>query len=182
MEKRSLGENFDLEKIFNDSKHLCYHRLGNSAVRLEWDDKAKSIELFSDSALLLHLIINLIFNAIVAFENEPKTNLKSLKRRIWMSTAKIPDNNPTEAVIQVENNGPSIPTCIRSRIFEKGFTTHKGGHGQGLYICRLIAHYLGGELNLMPDKSLSAGMNAGFIVNVVIKIPRMQDLNSNLKS
>jgi signal transduction histidine kinase len=34
--------------------------------------------------------------------------------------------------VEVEDNGPGVPSAIRARIFEPGFTTKKDGHGFGL--------------------------------------------------
>jgi signal transduction histidine kinase len=43
------------------------------------------------------------------------------------------------------------------KIFFRGHTTRSQGHGQGLYLARLVSHYLGGDIQLMKRAELPAG-------------------------
>lgn len=59
-------------------------------------------------------------------------------------------------IFSVENNGPEIPMEIREKIFQPGFTTKGGEHGQGLAIVREIIAGYGGELTLESDENHTA--------------------------
>jgi len=179
LEKQSTGETFLLGKVLKDVRYLCYHRLGNSAVKLNWDEQCQTIELFSDPPLLLHLLINLVTNAIIAFEAEETKDYGQQGRCITINAQIMDSDSKKQLVIRVENNGPVIPANIRPRIFEKGYTTRSDGHGQGLYISRLIAQYLGGDLALLPQQNLSKGMQVGFVLSILPRISKRQDLGSN---
>lgn len=180
MEKQSTGEAFTLEKVLKNTKNLCFHRLGNSAVNLSWNEKCQSIKLFSDPPLLLHLLVNLVTNAIIAFEHEEdQKNYGSLGRNIVVKANIEELNKQKQLILRVENNGPPIIATNQPRVFEKGFTSYRDGHGQGLYICRLISQYLGGSLNLLSKQELSRNMQVGFKLSVLLKIPKRQDLSRN---
>ena len=61
--------------------------------------------------------------------------------------------NEAEAVlIEISNNGPSIPADIAEHIFIPFFTTKEGGSGVGLSISRQIMRLSGGNITLLPGK------------------------------
>ncbi len=181
MERRRADERFALSKVLRQIEYICGHRLGRLAIQLRYRGlKRQGLSLRSDPALLLHLLLNLVLNAISAFEGF-RRNATPKRGRVILIRYLEDDGESAEDWLRlaVENNGPAIPEHISEHIFERGFTTRKGGHGQGLYICRLIAQYLGGELELMERKALAKRMKVGFLLRIPRTIPKQLDLDSN---
>jgi signal transduction histidine kinase len=55
------------------------------------------------------------------------------------------------AVVEVEDDGPGIPSGIRDRIFEPFVSTRPGGTGMGLAICRQIVAEHGGTIAVASE-------------------------------
>ncbi len=181
MERRHADERFELGEVLRQIEYICGNRLGKLAIQLRYRGlKRQDVSLRSDPALLLHLLLNLVLNAISAFDglrlNEAPKHGRVIQLRCLADDGKTADG---WLRLAVENNGPAIPERIRERIFERGFTTRKGGHGQGLYICRVIAQYLGGGLELMEREALAKRMKVGFLIRIPRTIPKQLDLDSN---
>ncbi len=164
LERRSQGEPFQLQTLFTELKHLLKYRLARSGIKLQTAQDPADLTLTSDSALLTQLLTNLVLNAINALdEAEPETQAAERCIRIQAIQAQ-----PTGPVwIHLQNNGPGIPARIKKRIFQRGFTTRINGHGQGLYIARLVASYLVGHLTLIPEAQLDTDMHVGFMLELV---------------
>ncbi|MFP5516964.1 MAG: sensor histidine kinase [Alphaproteobacteria bacterium] len=143
LEKRRPQELGNLADLLKQVRALCYHRLGKAGVRLDIADDL-DLTVVTDPALLLHVFLNIITNAINAFEEAtdrpPNTNRMILAKR------GIPSGHDSFIAIEILNNGPPIHHERIETIFEKGFTTRRSGHGYGLYICRLITEALEGRL------------------------------------
>jgi len=59
---------------------------------------------------------------------------------------------PDSVVIRVADDGPGIPSEIRSRVFEPGFSTKQSGWGIGLSLAkRIVEENHGGKLALAPS-------------------------------
>ena len=181
LERRRSEEKISLGKIIEESLILTKHRLGRCGAGIIWQSDSANIEIFTDSALLLHVFLNIIVNATNSFldqknkyENvEPSMNVND--NEIIISCSEDPLRTPS-IIVDIINNGPEIPKKISEKIFEKGFTTRKDGHGQGLYICRLIAQTLGGELELISQHQLPPEVNVGFRLSLPKLMPRGTDL------
>jgi len=60
---------------------------------------------------------------------------------------------PDSVVIRVADDGPGIPSEIRSRVFEPGFSTKQSGWGIGLSLAkRIVEENHGGKLALAPSE------------------------------
>lgn len=185
LEGRRAYEHFALSKVFGEALAITNHRLGHVGIRTQWVESRPPIELESDAALLLHLLVNIFINAANAFQ----AAIRQGAAAVWQQ--------PANKVIGIEagtdcqgrtgdwvridlcNNGPPIPESDLERIFERGFTTHAGGHGYGLYICRLIAHYLGGELQALPQADLAPEWTVGFRLRIPNAMPRLADMETD---
>jgi signal transduction histidine kinase len=56
------------------------------------------------------------------------------------------------ARVRVSDNGPGISREARSRIFDAGYTTKKGGWGIGLPLARrIVEEWHGGTLRVVPS-------------------------------
>lgn len=181
LEKRATDEAFVLHDILEQTHYLCYTRLGLAGLAMNWDEEAaRRIKARSDPALLLHLLVNVVLNAANAFVSWPHRIPDAAKENRRLEI--VPRILGEELRLDLVNNGPPIPTHIGERIFERGYTTRQGGHGQGLYICRLIAHYLGGRIELVNAPDLPNGMSVGFRVTMAREIGKHVDIESELPS
>ena len=136
LERRSQGKPFQLRTVFTELEHLLKYRLARSGVKLLITQQPTDLTLTSDSALLTQLLINLVLNAINALD-EANPEDQPAERCIQIQATQVQAADPVQ--IRPQNNGPAIPANIKQRIFQRGFTTRATGHGQGLYIARLVA-------------------------------------------
>jgi len=96
----------------------------------------------ANAAWLGQVFVNLLVNAGQAFpEKAPKKN------RVRVVTRTLEDGR---IEVQIEDNGPGIPSEIRNRIFDPFFTTKEAGVGTGLglAISNSIIDSLGGEIDV----------------------------------
>jgi len=113
--------------------------------------------LYADENLISQVIINLLKNAIQAFETgapaatgtNAETSAATTEKHINIRAY----CNEAEAVlIEISNNGPAIPPDIAGHIFIPFFTTKENGSGIGLSISRQIMRLSGGSLSLIAGK------------------------------
>lgn len=111
----------------------------------------------TDRHQVLHILVNLITNAIQALK------------------ASVPENRRIELLLSAESgrvrfvvkdNGVGISSENLQRIFRHGFTTRKDGHGFGLHSGWLAARSLGGSLTV---ESEGAGKGASFTLELPLK-------------
>lgn len=74
------------------------------------------------------------------------------------------DRSGEKATFTVEDTGPGVPQGMEQKIFERfeKLGNYKQGIGLGLYICRMVARMLGGDVCL--DRSYSAGARFVFTI------------------
>jgi len=160
MEKRTEVEETTLTRIFDEIELLLTHRLGEIGASLEFPrDTFTTIQLHTDTVLLEHALLNILNNALNALEDGHTPS----PRRIRIYLERQERQTLTLAIV---NNGPRITGSLVKDIFRRGFTTRRSGHGQGLYLARLVAHYLGGDVTVIEDAALPDNFKAGFRVNL----------------
>lgn len=156
LDKRAQVEESNLNQVFAQLKLLLNNRLGHAKTELVWNaEQFAAQRIQSDVVLLSQALMNILTNALNALV---EGNIPA-PRRIQVL---IEREDSTQLTLNLINNGPVIPPREAKEIFRRGYTTRRQGHGQGLYLARLIAHYLGGELTLMEPTTLPAGFFTGF--------------------
>src|ERR1700683_5605405 len=94
-----------------------------------------------DKHLMLQILVNLITNAKHAMDGVPD---RSHHITLRMSVVGVVD--AARLSIAVEDDGEGIAGENLPRLFTRGFTTRKNGHGFGLHSCALAAKQMGGRI------------------------------------
>ncbi len=110
-----------------------------------------STHLRGDAGELARLLLNLVQNAVEAMGGKGTIRFSFREEK-------------GDAVLEVEDTGPGIPTENLRRVFDPLFTTKPAGTGLGLAICWNIARAHGGAIEAQSP----TGRGARF----VIRLPR----------
>ncbi len=105
----------------------------------------KTAQIIANTNELKQVFLNILMNSIDA------VNKKTKPRKIIVSTCT--KNN--HVLIDISNNGPTIPSQIREIIFEPFFTTKELGTGIGLYVCKKIIEKHNGSIKCISNKDLT---------------------------
>jgi len=170
IERRAAYTALRVRDLLDEVEAIIDFRRKRNGVALIVEGGGLDVELRTDVALVEHLLLNILINALDAFEiSRTQTNAPP---RIMV----VAERHEEIVRFTVSNNGPAISYDQRSTIFEKGITSkkHGQGHGQGLYICRLIANYVQGNVELAETPL--ANMNVTFAVDIPIVAKHSEDL------
>jgi signal transduction histidine kinase len=116
---------------------ILAHKL-KGGVTVECDFAPDLPRLMAYGSELNQVWTNLIDNAVAAMNGKGALNLRTRQDGDWL-------------VVEVEDNGPGIPTAVQAKIFDPFFTTKAPGEGTGLGLN--IAHNIivqkhGGQLTV----------------------------------
>jgi signal transduction histidine kinase len=123
------------------------HVLGEVVRALGYDLEEKQIQLTvmetdlsieADEQLLRQALFNLLLNATQAVE--PKGEIEIVADRL----------SPTEAFLEIRDNGPGVAPEHREDIFKPYFTTHQKGTGLGLAVVQQIVLAHSWEIECLP--------------------------------
>ncbi len=132
-------EKLSVSEIFDGINVLLSKEILASKIAFTTTIKPQTLVIDADKALIEQVIINLIKNAIQAFDEE--TN-----RLIEVNAFKDDKNR---VVISVKDNGSGIEEEALSSIFTPFFTTKKSGSGIGLSLSRQIMRKHKGSLSVV---------------------------------
>lgn len=102
-------------------------------------------DIISAPLLIQQIFLNLAFNAI---QQMAEAGLRG--GELLISTAYTADAPYPVRVLFVDS-GLGIHAAHYARLFQHGFTTRASGTGQGLYLSRMAAEALGGQLRLLES-------------------------------
>ena len=138
-------EPFSLHTMINNIKILNQPELinKNSVLEVEIDTSVPEI-LVADKLRLEQVIMNLLNNSI-KFTDNGKIKIE----------VKLPDpSNPKNIIVSVSDTGIGIGEENQARLFNKfqqldhNLHNSTGGSGLGLYICRHLINYMGGDIGV----------------------------------
>jgi two-component system nitrogen regulation sensor histidine kinase NtrY len=131
--------------------------LYNAYRRVDVQSPEDALTCFCDADQIRQILINLMDNALAATEAENRPV------RLYVS------NDENEVQIHVEDEGPGIPSEIRSHIFDAYYSTKEQGSGLGLSIAKRIADEHSGALELV-----SAAKPTHFCLRLPRQNPNME--------
>lgn len=107
-----------------------------TAAEINFTTSCEELDLYTDSARLQQVLINLLINST----KFTKSGTITLSLQV--------DEAKNEAIFTIEDTGCGIPPERQAHIFERFEKLHEGvqGFGLGLSICQLIVEYFGGSI------------------------------------
>ncbi len=125
-------------------------RQQNVSFRSEFQAGPVTIE--ATEAAISEICLNLIRNAIEATAGQPDAFVIVRTER----------SNSDQLVIDIEDNGPGVPSSIRTALFQPFVTGKEDGNGLGLFVASERARELGAQLSCL-DRT-----NGGTIFRLVM--------------
>lgn len=108
-------------------------------VKLAMEVSPEDLQVMADSELIDQVLINLVKNAIQAFEEDHEGE-RSVKLNAF-------EDDRGNILVQVKDNGAGIEEEALTKIFIPFFTTKKQGSGIGLSLSRQIMRQHGGSIS-----------------------------------
>ena len=116
----------DLNCVARTCVAMAGERVAGRPVRIEARLASELPPVMGDRDRLETVLLNLINNAIDAVTGHAEQGL------ITVRTAWTQGNGDNSVQVDVEDNGPGIPSAILERVFDPFFTTKPAGQGTGL--------------------------------------------------
>jgi signal transduction histidine kinase len=137
---RAPVQDVDVTVGLEDTLLLLEHKTKDITVERRYSDDLPVIEALGSE--LNQVWTNLIDNAIYALHDSDIADPRLVVRTI------ATDNG---VAVEIEDNGPGIPTEIQGRIFDSFFTTKPPGSGSGLGLDisqNIVVQHHGGDLTV----------------------------------
>ncbi len=139
--------------LIEDVLGLVEHQLNTTDIVVTCNLAPDLPPVAGDSDQLSHVLLNLFINAQQAMLDTPRP------RHLTIGTAYLEASRQVR--ITVRDNGPGVPSEIRSRIFDPFFTTKPIGQGTGvgLSVCHGMVSAHGGSISVgdAPEDELGGG-------------------------
>ncbi len=149
-------EKGNVNTVVNEAAAVFFENFGNISIVKELDENLPDI--YIDPQQLKRVFINLIQNAVEAFE-DGNTNAKVIITTRW-------DRARDLIVAEVSDNAKGIPAVDLQKLFQPYFSTKKRGTGLGLAIVnRIIADHKA-KIRAVPNQPLGAK----FIIELPVNI------------
>ena len=126
----------DLNLVVREVMRLLEVDFRQSQIELRADLEPLLPEVETDPTQFKQALINLLVNARQVLTSGGRVTVRT---RV---------GSRGEVVLEVEDDGPGIPTEVRERIFEVFYSSRGGGTGLGLPIARQIVERHGGTVQL----------------------------------
>jgi len=150
----------DLSRLVNESLKVQMEFIHREGIAINKSYKAVP-PLVLPAAALIHVVINLIKNAVEAMNQVPHK-----ERSLFID---IEADDELHTILRIRDTGIGVKAENLTRMFTHGFTTKKDGHGFGLHYCAQTIHEMGGKIEL---KSEGEGKGAVFTISFP---PEMRD-------
>ena len=138
---RILIESFQLHAILQKCMEINAQNIWAAGISVELFCPPV-LEVKTDRHKLQQIVVNLIKNAVEAFDESTP-----LGREITIRVCEMGD----DIQIAVSDTGIGIDEKLVDKLFQHGFTTKNNGHGFGLHSAALDANILGGSLSVASE-------------------------------
>ena len=118
----------------------------SGAEQVQWVNMQAKVVVQADELLLEHVVNNLLANAL-AWSSQSTAPAQ-------VQVAVDADAQGQMARLAVTDNGPGVAPEARAHIFSAFYSTHEGGMGMGLAICRSIVEAHHGRIEVDRDPLL----------------------------
>lgn len=180
LERRGMADLVRLSVLIDEVAALLDTRMAAMRITLTRDIGA-DIEFQSDARFVTNIIMNVVINAVEAIEDEQRSvDFEDRPKRNILIAARLDEDH---IAITIANDGPAIPPHLTARVFDRGQTSKElgRGHGQGLFLCRQIATYLGGSIGFGPPPAAMPTARVHFEIEfpvlVANKLPTDEERN-----
>lgn len=133
-------QDIKLSDLFDRIRILYGSFAKSDNISLKVTSPIDDVHLFIDEGQIVQVLINLVKNAVEAFDKDAQGLIK-----VWAET-----NTPKGQVeIFISDNGSGIPDDIKENIFVPFYTTKNNGSGIGLSLVSQILRLHNGGIELM---------------------------------
>jgi signal transduction histidine kinase len=150
-----------VRRAVNVARAQVFGKGEGNRITVQFDAPVEPVIALIDPAQIEDAVLNLIINAIEAYETNGSVNV-----RLFRSPRDEPNEHGEEVVIEVSDQGRGINEENLSRIFHPFFTTTEGGTGLGLPAVRRIARAHSGRVEV---KSLP-GEGSTFMIHLPLTV------------
>lgn len=143
--RSGVAQRFAIRDVIADARGLVAHRLRATSCRIDLVEEPPGITLDGDPSRFNQVLVNLLTNAIDAYEDRGIDDAR-IEIRAW--------RHDDGVSIQVRDWAGGIPTSILPHIFDELYTTKGPGRGTGLglWISRnIVEEALGGTLDVITN-------------------------------
>ncbi len=144
-------EIFETEQAIQDALEVTRRHLEQGKFRIHLKLECQ-LPLLGNRARFIHVMINLIKNAVEAATSEP--------RRLEIKVIEGPSQS---VLLSMNDNGEGIDQKDLHKLFSMGYSTKKKGHGFGLPYCMRTMIEMGGSIEAASD---GLGKGATFTLKI----------------
>ncbi len=152
----------DLNLLITELVDFFQPQAERAGVRLHAQLPTQPIHAQVDSHLFKQALLNLLINAVQAFEATPPSDTQPRELMLRLENNHPPEtsnqeqpqpenNNHNQIVLHITDTGPGISKEAIAKIFQPYFSTKKGGTGLGLPTTRRIIDAHGGHLEVHSE-------------------------------
>ncbi len=150
----------DLARLVNESLKVQMEFINREGITIHKRYKAIP-PLVLPAAALIHVVINLIKNAVEAMNLMPRAH-----RSLYID---IFEDEQLNTHLKIRDTGIGVKPQNMEKMFVHGFTTKKHGHGFGLHYCAQSIREMGGEIAI---ESEGEGKGATFTITFPMEMRR----------
>ena len=158
-------EQTDLGDVLRQAVTLAENKVKRGGVSVDMDLPPTLPMIHGDHHQLCQVFTNLLTNAFEALDGKGRVGITAVVEALEQDPGFSGEAPATPAVIvDVEDDGPGVPSEISDRIFDPFFTTKPQGSGLGLPIVRKIVDAHDGRIDLTS----SPGVGTRFRVTLPV--------------